>query len=272
MWKNIGKGGIWFAVYFGLQNLFSTILAIAYIFMHPENIPEPGEIDGILNVLLDAISATIVPALITSALVMILIYFIHRKVTHQPLYAQSLNWQKSIFFVGLACILNVVCNTLLGFLQSMLPPAWVDALESSVGLVTTDAPFWMLLLCTGILVPIMEEITFRYGFQHYIAKSNVLAAYILSSIIFGVMHGNPIQIIYATIFGFILAFVYQKSGNLWYPIIIHAVNNTASLIATQCASDLVYITVFLIIGIAITATSIICFDDVKVIFKKPKQQ
>lgn len=268
MWKNIGKGGIWFAIYFGLQNIISTVWAIAYMFMNPTGWPDMTNADALMEYIFEIVMATVIPALTISALLMIIIYIAHRNVTKQPLYLRTMEWQKVLFFAGLAAVLNVICNVVLAWLSTTLPEAWVGALENSVDSVTTGQDFWLLLLCTGILVPIMEEITFRYGIHHHIAKSNVMWAYIISSVIFGLMHGNPLQIIYATLFGFLLAFVYQKTNNLMYPIVIHAVNNTMSLCVSLFQTDLGYIVTVAGSGLIVLTLSYFCCANVKQMLQK----
>ncbi|MBQ8806590.1 MAG: CPBP family intramembrane metalloprotease [Bacteroidaceae bacterium] len=269
MWKNIGKGGIWFAIYFGLQNIFSIIFALIYLGMHADMMPTTEDVNIVMNFVVEVVMQTIMPALIASSLAMILIYVIHRRVIKEPLHIKTVDWQKIVFFAGVACVLNVLCNLLVTFLSNLVPPAWMGALEDSTGAVSMGQPFWVLLLGTGILVPIMEELTFRYGIHGYAAKSNVVLAYVLSSIVFGIMHGNPVQIIYAALMGFILAWIYQKTGNLWYPITIHAVNNSMSLVSTLMVSETMYLVMTTAIGLLIVFASIICFDNVKRIFHKP---
>ena len=91
----------------------------------------------------------------------------------------------------------------------------------------------MLLLGTGILVPIMEEIIFRHGVHKTISQSNIVVGYIISALVFGIMHGNIIQGTYAAILGFIFAVVLTKTDNLWYPILMHMAINSSSTIAMQ---------------------------------------
>lgn len=268
MWKNIGKGGIWFAIYFGLQNIVSTVYALIYVLMNMDAAPDFTDFEATLDFVLEAIIATAVPALIISALLMIIIYIAHRNVTKQPLYSRTAEWQKVLFFAGVAAVLNVVFNLLMSWVATMMPESLVSALEGSVEMVTTGQSFWVLLLGTGILVPVMEEITFRYGIHHHIAKSNLVWAYIISSVIFGLMHGNPLQIVYATIFGLILAFVYQKTDNLIYPIVIHAVNNSMSLCASLFSSDLGYVITVAGGGLVLALGSYFCCKNVKEMLQK----
>ncbi|MBO4636020.1 MAG: CPBP family intramembrane metalloprotease [Clostridiales bacterium] len=82
------------------------------------------------------------------------------------------------------------------------------------------------LIGSAFLVPLAEEITFR-GFIMGFFKKTVkpVWAILLSSLIFGVVHGTIIQIIYAFVCGVVLACVYQMTGSIWNSYLMHMVFN-----------------------------------------------
>ena len=90
----------------------------------------------------------------------------------------------------------------------------------------------MSILCTGILAPAMEEIIFRYGLFNKLKKKNLTVAFIVSSFLFGLMHGNIIQGGYAFLIGMIIAYIYNKTENLLDAILIHVGVNLSSVIYT----------------------------------------
>lgn len=267
MWKNIGKGGIWFAIYFGLQNVLSTITAMCYVFMNLESMPDTTNIEAFFNFIMEATVATAVPTLIISAIFTILIYMLHRRRIQQPLDIKSIDWKKLMFFAGVGCMTNVAISLVLNGIYSIMPESWVTLLEQFTGTVSTGQPFVLLLLGTGILVPMMEEITFRYGIHRNIAKSSVVWAYIISAVVFGLIHGNPIQILYAAAIGVLLSFVYQKTNNLWYPIIIHMAINSSSLFGAFFESEVAFFLTISGIGVALIAIACIAKTCTK---KSPK--
>jgi membrane protease YdiL (CAAX protease family) len=223
-------------------------MALGYLALNLDAVPSTDDVDALVNFVLEIFVNTLMPTMILCSIIFILIYVIHRKVMHKPLQLCAVNWKKLLFFAEVSLVLNVILNTALTVVEGLMPSSWLESLDQSVGMVSTGQPMWLLLLGTGILIPIMEELTFRYGLHGNIARSNVTVAYIVSSVIFGLVHGNPIQIVYAALFGFVLAFVYQKTGNIWYPIIMHIGNNTSSLIATDMHL-LVYIVIFVTAGL-----------------------
>lgn len=83
-----------------------------------------------------------------------------------------------------------------------------------------------------ILAPIWEELFFRgIVLRRLLMKWGAPASIIVSSIIFGLFHLNPGQILYATILGVLLAYVYLRTGNIVVPMILHSVANFVSFIA-----------------------------------------
>lgn len=91
-----------------------------------------------------------------------------------------------------------------------------------------------LLLSAVVLAPLLEEVVFR----GYIASGiqyayGPIAAWITSSIIFGIAHGTAGPAINATFCGFVLGFFYMRYRSLTLVIMLHAMNNlTACFLAT----------------------------------------
>ena len=78
----------------------------------------------------------------------------------------------------------------------------------------------------GILIPVIEEIIFRgiiMGEFRSTMKPDI--AVFLAAFVFGIMHMQPIQIVYAFVCGLILGYVYLYSGSLLMSIGIHILFN-----------------------------------------------
>lgn len=81
-----------------------------------------------------------------------------------------------------------------------------------------------------ILAPIVEEIIFR-GVIFNEASKYKRGAFpiIISALLFGLAHMQPIQIVYAFIIGLIFAFVYSKTHSLPIVMFLHMLNNLLTL-------------------------------------------
>ena len=86
-----------------------------------------------------------------------------------------------------------------------------------------SVPIWLGVIIYGIIAPIAEEYVFRGLFMSRVKR--VLGrkeAIILSSLAFGIYHGNWIQGVYAFCIGILLALCYEVYGSLWLPFLLHS--------------------------------------------------
>ncbi len=86
-----------------------------------------------------------------------------------------------------------------------------------------------VLGCVSIAVlgPILEEVLFRGAIQGYLMrKYNPTVGIVVASIIFGLIHMNPIQIFYAFFLGLIFGWIYYRTRSLMPVVIGHVLNNS----------------------------------------------
>jgi membrane protease YdiL (CAAX protease family) len=79
---------------------------------------------------------------------------------------------------------------------------------------------------------------FRGAIMGHLRKYGDLSAIIVSAFLFGVVHGNLIQMPFAFILGLYLGYVAVKTRNIVYPMLIHAVNNGVATIVNYIADSL----------------------------------
>lgn len=95
--------------------------------------------------------------------------------------------------------------------------------------------FFLELATAGIIVPVLEELVFRgilFKRLSFIVK--LPWAIIISSVVFGLVHGNLVQFVYATLLGAVMCFVYIRCKNILAPIILHMTANTISVLLSDC--------------------------------------
>lgn len=85
-----------------------------------------------------------------------------------------------------------------------------------------------IILYGVILGPLAEEIMFRGLVMFKLEENGKRYAYIISSILFGIMHGDLTQIPFAILGGLILGYIAQKYG-LIYSYIFHMINNGTAI-------------------------------------------
>ena len=90
------------------------------------------------------------------------------------------------------------------------------------------------ILSLAFFGPLLEEVLFRGAIQgllmHYFNRP--WPAIILSALVFGVFHMNPVQIVYATLLGIVFGWIYYRTGSLLSVIVGHVLNNSLAVVTT----------------------------------------
>lgn len=99
-----------------------------------------------------------------------------------------------------------------------------------------DQPLWLEMIVIGVLAPIAEELVFRgLIFKRVQDYSNAGVGIVVSSLLFGIYHGNMIQFIYAAILGAFFAWLYWKTDSLFVVIAAHMAANIWTTIVGELA-------------------------------------
>jgi membrane protease YdiL (CAAX protease family) len=81
--------------------------------------------------------------------------------------------------------------------------------------------------------PVAEELCFRGITFGRLSGMRVWLAVIVQAALFGFVHLNPLQGIYAFVLGAIFGFVYARLRSLWYPIIMHVMFNLCGVLLPE---------------------------------------
>ena len=93
----------------------------------------------------------------------------------------------------------------------------------------SDEP--MAVVAMALLAPIVEEMMFRGAIQGYLMRrsSNPWTGIIVTALIFGAIHMNPQQVVYATMLGIIFGWIYYRTRSLLPVIVGHVLNNSIAV-------------------------------------------
>lgn len=136
-------------------------------------------------------------------------------------------WQKRVLAAAAAALAgNLLVNVIPwpGSLLSSYEQAMIPAIYRRAELL------WMIL----VLAPILEEGAFRLVLYGWLRRFMAfLPAAVISSLAFGIYHGNWIQGTYAFLLGMVLAWGYEGSEYRKYPmaVLMHGAANLAALAA-----------------------------------------
>ncbi len=92
--------------------------------------------------------------------------------------------------------------------------------------------FFLSLLFTAVLPACVEEFLFRGVLFSTYKKSRMLPAIFLSGFLFGCMHMNLNQFIYAFALGVYLAFLVEATGSIFSSMVAHFTLNATSVVMT----------------------------------------
>lgn len=97
-----------------------------------------------------------------------------------------------------------------------------------------SAPFAVQLVCLAVLSPVAEELVFRgLMFRRMREDTGAKMAMIYTAAVFGVFHGNFVQMVYGFLMGLMLAWLCEKYGSVLAPIVAHVTANLIALFATK---------------------------------------
>lgn len=138
----------------------------------------------------------------------------------------------------------------------------------------------LCIIAITLIGPIGEEIVFRRGVLEALQETPRFApwAIVISSLLFGIIHFNPVQIIGAFLLGLFFAWIYVASNkNLLLPIVFHVINNTTSTVMSYALGKDFTLkgmfsnnTIFIIFIIILAFLSILSFMKLRSIMNAQK--
>lgn len=104
--------------------------------------------------------------------------------------------------------------------------------ENEIGNFMTEivnSPYIVLLLLVAVLPAITEEITIRGVVLSGYKNKNIYLSAMITGLLFGIMHLDPQQFLYATVLGFVLALVVRITNTILASSLIHFLINGTSI-------------------------------------------
>lgn len=223
---SIGKALVYFAVFFliqlwaGVLFIFGTIVwEVVRSSVFHDAISVMDMIDAALTAYVDnAMLVTLISGAAT-VLAYVLSFTMRRKPVLQGMSLKPVRVPVLAAAMLLGLALNPVVSLLLELLP--LPEEWLDNYAESAAMLEKGSPV-VIFLASVIAAPVSEELAFR-GLVHTRLKRAMptwLAA-ILSSVLFGALHGDLVWFMYAALLGLLLTWIFERSGSVWTSIACH---------------------------------------------------
>lgn len=157
------------------------------------------------------------------------------------------NWRGAIQFQRpalLTCLLAVACvpaMLLVGFGVETLVQNLMGAKEPTAELIIgsmSHYSIWFCLLVIAVGAAVNEELFCR-GFlgRGLVGRYGILMGVLVTSLIFGVIHLNLPQGIWACILGCFLHLSYLATRSFWVPMLLHFLNNAIAVLVQSALPD-----------------------------------
>jgi len=141
---------------------------------------------------------------------------------------KKITFGKLVLWVGFGMLCCVAADYVVGILSSLSESIGYELEQPET--LKPDSLFACVLsvLSIAVIPPVCEEFAMRCCGVGMLRKYGKGFAVTAVAMIFGLVHGNIIQFIFATLIGIILGFVTVKTDNILPAIFIHAFNNGMS--------------------------------------------
>lgn len=164
--------------------------------------------------------STIIPYTIFARLSHIKMTEVFSVITEVP----KMFWLYIPFTIGAGFLVNLAVLLIFGDLFAVFREPSGEAWMPSTAL-----GIFLYYVMVAFVPAIFEEWAFRGLILRSLLPYGKGFALISSSIVFGMMHIDPPQVIFATAFGLLAGFIYIKTGSIWYGALIHLINNAFSV-------------------------------------------
>ena len=183
-------------------------------------------IEGMLNT--DAlIILSVVGSFFGNGVLMGIVYLVRRKsISFETKRGNMLK----IFPVCALLMLQV--NLLVSSTDAVITELLGINAAGNVSAMLGEGDFLTMLICVGILAPVIEEFAFRKVIFSLCREYGFCFAAVVSAAMFALMHQNFTQFAFTFFAGLIFAYAYERSGRLIFPIMLHMINNCYSVLET----------------------------------------
>lgn len=133
-----------------------------------------------------------------------------------------------------------------------------------------ESPIIIQLIGLGIVVPVMEEMIYRGLLYRRMREYLPMTACIIgTAMVFGIYHGNFVQLIYAAVIGVFLAYLFEIFRSVKAPVLFHVAANLTSMVCTWSSafdwifSSIIIVAVVTVVCCVIAAGMVMALSDTK---------
>lgn len=149
----------------------------------------------------------------------------HKKVSGKSLFTSSAKMKPKFFlmclcvFMGIQLPISLLSNVIEACLNAL-----GLSMQAGMEMATAGSSTISMFLYTAFVAPVAEELIYRGFIMKSLQKYGKTFAIVISALLFGVMHMNLIQSLFAVMVGLILGYVAMEYSLKW-SMLLHMINN-----------------------------------------------
>lgn len=263
--KQLGKAVCYYVLFLGMQVVMTIVFSFVYEMKVAIELAVSGAaldpnalIQEATEFLMTNLNLISLLAGFLTILFLWIFFLIRKKKLTKETGITSLAGTDAVYMILLGIILAITIS----FGMSLLPESWLEAYGEQVQY-TTNGSQIIMVIASMIMAPLVEEIIFRGLILSRLQKAMpVGVAVAITSLAFGLAHGQILWIAYTTVLGIIMSLVVLKTKSLTASILLHMVFNIFGTVVPALCGGITSVVVCAIvaaIGVAITVVLLMNF-------------
>lgn len=255
-----GKAFCYFLLFLGMQVIVNFVFQFIYGFKLGLEMAASGKgmdvqfvTDKLMEFILDNTNWIVLISGLLTLVVLWVFFKIRKKKLHQEAGIHKFDRKFILPLIGLGIALSFFVSSVLTLLP--IPESIMEdyLTESSV---LENGGVILRILSIVIMAPVVEEVVFRGLILSRLKKAmDCRIAILISSLLFGIIHGQVLWMAYAFVLGIVLALVAERTKSTGAAIALHLLFNLMGIFGEFFYFSL---TQTIIVGV-ISAIMIVCF-------------
>lgn len=138
----------------------------------------------------------------------------------------------------LLVIFTVTITPVMSFINSISLLFSDNVIGGTITGITEKSPMLVGVLAVALLPAVCEEVAYRGLFYSEYSRISSKKAILLSGLMFGMLHMNINQFMYAAAMGMVFALVVEATDSIYSTMIIHFISNGISVLAMYALSGM----------------------------------
>ena len=143
---------------------------------------------------------------------------------------RGLSFLRMLCYIGAALWIQLTTSYLCDWLTGFLRRAGISVVQTEIHLGTPGMKLAVMALYTVLVAPVTEELLMRGFALKNLSRVSQRGGILLTAFLFGIMHRDPAQFLFAFPLGILLGYITVRHDSLLPAILVHMAVNASSLL------------------------------------------